>query len=214
MSIRVALILNGLLEDKDYVSSRLNHYEKVVAVDGGLHHCKTLGIRPDLIIGDLDSANEKILKDYEGVPTLRYPVQKYETDTELAITEVLKWQPKGATLFGGFGKRTDHLIYHLYLLQRYGPIVQMESKFERVFALKFQDVIPTFPGQTISLIPLTEKAISVTSKGLKWELNNATLDQHFMSISNVATGNEIIISFVGGSLICCLQNYPRTDILY
>lgn len=109
------------------------------------------------------------------------------------------------TIFGGLGKRVDHTFYNLHLLARFPYLIEMESEQEKVFLLKNQDIISTFPGQMISLIPLSESVINVNSRGLKWELLMATLNRRFMSISNISLGQEFSISFDSGILICCMQ---------
>lgn len=62
-------------------------------------------------------------------------------------------------------------------------------------------------GQIISLIPLRGPACGITTKGLRWELENGTLDKDFISISNVATAIEISISLQSGSLLCVVNRF-------
>ena len=63
------------------------------------------------------------------------------------------------------------------------------------------------PGQT-SLLPLNGPATGVTTQGLKWELSEATLDKHFMGISNIALQNKVRIQVAHGNLLCILLSTP------
>jgi thiamine pyrophosphokinase len=53
----------------------------IICVDGGTRHLSGLGVKPDIIIGDLDSSGE--LPD--GVEVLKFKSEKDETDTMLAV---------------------------------------------------------------------------------------------------------------------------------
>ncbi len=63
-----------------------------VAVDGGLHHLKRLGIKPQLLIGDLDSVSAGELAEAmdAGIEIQRFPPEKDQTDLELALEYALK----------------------------------------------------------------------------------------------------------------------------
>ena len=56
------------------------------------------------------------------------------------------------------------------------------------------------PGQRISFFALGGEAHGVTTKGLKWDLNNATIGQNFYSISNECISKSLSITISEGSL--------------
>ncbi|MBR2432244.1 MAG: thiamine diphosphokinase, partial [Clostridia bacterium] len=55
----------------------------VIAADGGYDSLLNRGIRPDVLIGDLDSIKEMP----NGIELIRHPVKKDETDMHLAYLE-------------------------------------------------------------------------------------------------------------------------------
>src|SRR3954471_10941958 len=59
----------------------------VVAADSGLERCATLGLRPDVVVGDFDSVDADALPKAEaaGVRIERHPAAKDATDLALAI---------------------------------------------------------------------------------------------------------------------------------
>jgi len=64
----------------------------LIAVDGGLHHLKRLGLKPDLLIGDLDSVDANELAEVidAGIEVQRFLPAKDQTDLELALEYTLK----------------------------------------------------------------------------------------------------------------------------
>ena len=84
----------------------------VIAADGGYDHLISIGITPNLVIGDMDSVRSSI----EGVEVLRFPEKKDETDTHLAY---LIGKEKGYSsflIYGGTGGRPDHTFANYSLL--------------------------------------------------------------------------------------------------
>lgn len=204
ISPSIALVANGEIKSYDKTKSLLTKFKKIVAVDGGLDHCDRMDIVPHLIVGDFDSVSEDALKKYAQVPILKYPRDKNKSDLELAIQEMLRQGADSIALFGVLGKRIDHLLYTLYLLARYPSKLIIESEEETIICLQNHHQIPSFPGQTISLIPLSEVS-GVTTKNLQWELHMDTLDKKFMSLSNICLGHSFTVDIKSGNLLCCVQ---------
>lgn len=207
---RVALIANGEIQDLEWTAFQLRHFPFLVAVDGGLNHCRHMQLQPDLLVGDLDSVAPEILGFYACVPTLRFPSLKDETDLELAIEALIQKNVREIAVFGGLGKRMDHTLSNLCLMYRHPQQVRMEAEGETLFFLHKAQVIPTFPGQVISLIPFQGPATGICSKGLKWELVDYTLDPRHVSQSNVSEGSGVELTLDTGSVLCCLQRKINT----
>ena len=200
----VALVANGPIGDPEVLKSQLAEFKTIIAVDGGLRTCRQLDITPLCIIGDMDSAGQELLDAYPQVPRITFPFDKNETDLELAVLEVEKQGIANATLFCALKMRTDHSLYNLHLLSRFKPMLTIETDYETLFFVEGSCSIPSAPGQTVSLLPLGSPAREVTSKGLKWELESATLDKSFMSVSNICLGDSFTLSIEEGELLCFL----------
>ncbi len=201
---KVALVANGEVASYSKTQHLLAAYDKIIAVDGGLEHCNQMHIDPHLIVGDLDSVSSHTLSQYSHVKVIKYPQAKDESDLELAIQILFDQGVESLALFGTQGKRLDHLLYTLYLLTRYPSKLIIKSEDETIFCLEKQNLILTFPGQTISLIPLSITE-DVNTEGLKWELHAANLNKEFMSLSNISLGNSFKVSYQSGDLLCCLS---------
>jgi len=201
----VAIIANGTITDFEAIAELIKSYDVVIAADGGANHCHAMKIKPDLIVGDLDSITPKVKKSFTKIKTLKYASEKDETDLELSIHAALTYNPSQMTLFAASGDRLDHTLTNLYLLQRYPLKLFMETEREVLFVISKSTYIDCHEGQTLSLLPLGLPAKGVTTKGLKWELKNATLDNNCLSVSNVSLFEQVHISIKKGALLCCLN---------
>ena len=202
---KIAIVANGGIHDFNQISKLVKTHSFVVAADGGLLNCEAMGITPDLIVGDMDSTPPETLKKYNHIPIEAFPVDKDKTDLEIAIDLVFSPKVEKISLFAALEKRTDHALYNLHLLFRYPGKLFIESEYETIFLINQSMKISCHPGQKISLLPLSSPAIDVTTRGLKWELQKATLNHHFMSISNICLNDTFNVEIKEGSLLCCVN---------
>ena len=72
----------------------------VIAVDGGLMYCESLGVEPDLIVGDFDSITDSFVGALEEIEkrspekVVRLNTMKDDTDTMAALgkqEEAQRW---------------------------------------------------------------------------------------------------------------------------
>jgi len=88
-----------------------------------------LGLAPDIILGDFDSADSALLSRYAdcGAAVRRYPPDKDYTDTELAVSAAVEDGCRKLLIFGAFGARIDHTFTNIQLMFKYAlrgvPIV-------------------------------------------------------------------------------------------
>lgn len=95
------------------VREYLKEDDFVICCDSGLRHCGSLGIRPDLIVGDFDS-HERPETDRE---TIVLPCEKDDTDTAFAAKEALARGFRDFLLLGVIGGRLDHTLGNVSILQ-------------------------------------------------------------------------------------------------
>lgn len=174
----------------------------VIAADGGLRHTQTLGIRPDVILGDFDSLG------YVPEDSQVFPVEKDDTDMMLAIRLGLERGCKEFWLYGGMdGKRLDHTIANLqslsYLteLGAYGWLIGKDY-----IATCIKNGTIAFSERAegiVSVFCAGENAEGVTLTGLHYPLENGTLTAHFpLGVSNHFVGEPARIQVEKGTLLC------------
>lgn len=205
---KIAIIGNGSIFNYDIIKKLIVQYSKIIIVDGGLSHCRKMNLSPLLIVGDFDSAIPSDIEFYNEVDKKIYPVDKDLTDLELAIQEALEIGADKIALFGALGKRIDHGLKNLSLVYQMAGKLVIESEYETIFAISGNQKIDCSPDQTLSLIPFGNPAIGVTTHGLKWELQNATINNNFLSISNISIKDSFTISINSGTILCSLVRIP------
>lgn len=153
----------------------------VIAVDGGSQHCIALDLRPDLLIGDLDSIDEKVLKEWrsDGVEIISYSQDKDQTDLELALLYAQDQGVSEILVYGAAGGRLDMTIGNLTLLAHPDltlPITLI-CGVEEVHMLRQGESLTLngTPGEIVSLIPLQPEQSTVTTEGLNYPLTNEAL---------------------------------------
>ena len=179
----------------------------LVAVDGGLHHLKRLGLKPHLLIGDLDSVNASELAEIieAGIEVRRFPPAKDQTDLELALEHALELGYAQVVVAYPFGDRVDHTLGNLSLLSRpdlAGRTLSLEDGQVEARLLDQSACLPAQPGDLVSLIAWGEPVEGITTKGLEYPLNYETLvPWQTRGISNVALADLIEIDFKSGRLL-------------
>lgn len=208
MNHRAVLFINGELRSSAGICRLLQPDDYLIAVDGGLNHLTRLGIPPNLIIGDLDSANpQEVLRAREnGIEVQQYPSEKDETDLELAITIVLERGYHHLLLVAGLGGRLDQTLANLSLLslpQLVDCTVRMDDGAEEVFLIRHQAEIYGRPGDIVSLLAWQEPAHGVITRELAYPLHAETLyPERTRGISNCMTTEHAQVSLQSGCLLC------------
>ncbi|MPN44952.1 Thiamine pyrophosphokinase [bioreactor metagenome] len=151
-----------------------------------------MGIIPNVIVGDFDSADISIINYFKSknIPFSEYPTHKDETDIELGLDEAIKMGATDITIIGGIGSRMDHTMANchllLYLLKN-GINARMVNENNEIQVIEKKAQISGKKGDLISLIPLSMKVMGITTKGLEYPLYNAvlTIDDRLIAVSNV-----------------------------
>jgi len=206
-----AILLGGGLS----VTKRLRAQIKgarIIAADSGIAHASTLGIVPELWVGDFDSAGSELAIQYRDIPRKDFPAEKDATDGAIAIAAA---KARGATAFvlvGGLGGQADHVLGHFGLtlrLAREGHCTILTSGDEEAHAiLPGTTEIELEAGVRLSLIPFTDlEGLDLT--GVKWPLVKRRVALgDTLTLSNVAMG-PVRIDLVSGYGIAIA--YPRYD---
>jgi thiamine pyrophosphokinase len=204
---RAVLFANGEMRNPAMVKEMLQPPDFLVCVDGGLRHLQRLGLRPDLLVGDLDSisAGDVLELEREHVPIQRYPVDKDETDLELALLAVLKEGYRTLRLVGALGGRLDQTLGNLFLLTLpalSGCDIRMEDGVEEAFIIRSRETVLGQPGDIVSLLPLAGSVTGVVTRGLRYPLHAETLwFDRTRGISNVLLEQQAVIEVASGVLL-------------
>lgn len=205
---RAVVFANGELADPAAVRAFLRPDDMLVAADGGYTHMKNVGVRPHLLIGDLDSlpANDVIILKAAGVEVVQHPAAKDETDLELALAWVAKEGFREIRVVAALGGRLDQTLVNLYLLEMEelrGLDVRLDDGHEEILIIRNQAVVTGTPGDTLSLLPMEGCTRGITTHGLKYPLESETMcPSRSRGVSNVMLEPEVTIEVKSGSLLC------------
>lgn len=115
-----AVFLNGEYTDADFDRRVAACSDLVLAADGGAARLAALGLRPDAVIGDMDSLAADVAAGLAaaGVTFVRHQVRKDQTDGELAVGHALSQGAGRVLLAGALGTQLDHVLGHTAILRR------------------------------------------------------------------------------------------------
>ena len=184
----------------------------VIAADGGLMYCGVLEVEPDLIIGDFDSVDDEYKAAVEAISEacpekiVTLPTEKDDTDMLAAIKIGLSLGYKTFRLYGANGGRLEHTIANIqllkylkeqnavgYIMDGTGMILLAQNE-----TLAFKETMEGY----VNVFSMNEKAHGVTIRGLKYELEHATLSNDLpVGISNEFIGKKAEITVEDGTLI-------------
>jgi thiamine pyrophosphokinase len=178
---RIVIIANGDLENPAFYRELLREDDYLICADGGSRHARTLGLTPDLIIGDLDSVDPQALPKTGALKpeVISYPPTKDHSDLELAVEHAVQLKPGEILMIGALGgSRVDHSLFNLMLLKiplAAGIPARIVDQNQELLMILDQITLKGQSGDYLSLFPLTADVEGVTTTGLKYSLDHETL---------------------------------------
>jgi thiamine pyrophosphokinase len=181
--------------------------DPLIAADGGANHLARVGVRPDAIVGDLDSILPGVRRWAGEERMVHRPDQDF-TDLHKTLAYAIdERRAKWVTLLAVTGGRTDHAVENLALLARWAARTALEAwdGMTRIVPVTRRATLRTTVGQTVSLVPIG-RCVGVTARGLRWPLTAEPLDLLERSgISNVATAARAEVEVGEGCLLVFLH---------
>lgn len=225
--MRALLISGGFVDDEftlNYIKQEI--YNVVFAVDRGLGFFARTGLRPDYIVGDFDSVEETVLREYRPETSqicapriVRLNPEKDDTDTGHAIQMALDMGCDSIHILGATGTRLDHVLGNLQLLgqalRRQVECVMVDP-WNRIRLIDRETVQPDGLilkrseqfGKYVSLIPYTPRVTGLTLTGFKYPLKRHTMGSFYLAdaapvsgVSNEITEEEARIMLDDGILV-------------
>lgn len=200
MIIGASPILDGRVfqefDPKDYF---------VICADGGYETALKLGVVPDLVVGDFDSAQKR---PPASLRTLVLPVEKDVTDTMFAALKGLAKGLRDFVLLGCLGgPRFDHSlasIETLLYLRDHGAWGFLADERTKVFLLREEKLrITKLKGATVSVFPYGCPTCTVSYTGLQYPLTRGSLTVGglLMGVSNSIVSDDAEIKVHSGTAL-------------
>ena len=195
----------------------MSEADLIIAADSGYNNASRLGVRPGLLLGDLDSIDRKKLApdELEHIEKIIVPAIKDDTDTQLAVDTAISRGADEIYIIGGLGGRLDHTLSSVFLLEYIadrGAGAVMTDGQSRVRVMKTAGepvtfMIPkTFDGENgfkyLSVVPLTDECEGVRISGVFYPLDGVTLKRSYSyAVSNEITSDSAEITLERGTML-------------
>ncbi len=185
--MQALIVCGGTPPSKNLLESEIEAADFTIGADSGGYVFLGFKHYPDVVIGDLDSFE---YTNHEGVKVIHDPDQD-TNDLEKALNHALHKGAKSCVVLGTLGKRIDHTIKNVSVLQQFLP------KFDSIiFRDDYGDMFltkspfkPNYDlGTIISFFPVGTPITGFSSKGVKYPLSDSAL----VMGSQDGTSNEII----------------------
>jgi len=200
---RCVIFGGGQIGDPEQIKNLVRQEDYLICADSGYRHCVQLGFSPQLVLGDFDSYAGVVQSDCE---LLRYPIEKDDTDTMLAIRYGLEQGYQTFHLYGGTGGRMDHTLANLQalgFLARHGARGYLYEEHMVFTALCNGSLtLPARAEGIFSLFCLGAEAQGVSIQGGQYPLDHGALSPFFpLGVSNHFQGQPVHIAVEDGCVL-------------
>ena len=199
--MKKCLIVTAYLEGAEQLCFAPSDYDCILCADGGLPQARKLGLAPDRLIGDFDSApRPDPATEPAAADLVLLPCEKDVTDSEAAVDLAYEQGFRDITVLGGLGVlakylgRTDRLV--------------LEDGYNRVFLLAPGSyTIPKDRFQYLGLIAYNGPVDGLSVSGVKYPLSGHRLTaDNTLGVSNQILGDTAPLSFADGTLLVIQSN--------
>ena len=192
----------------DELGLHMSEADLIIAADSGYNNASRLGVRPGLLLGDLDSIDRKKLApdELEHIEKIIVPAIKDDTDTQLAVDTALERGADEIIIIGGLGGRLDHTLSTVFLLEYIkdkGARGVITDGRNRVQIMESGEELTIKRGyKYLSLVGLTDTCEGVSISGVFYPLKDAVLERKYaFAVSNEITADAAEISLSKGILL-------------
>src|SRR5438552_1613197 len=206
--MHVVIFAGGILRPGRAFYDAIGSADMFIAADNGAATALQYGCTPRIVVGDFDSLDELLLEDLgkRGSEIRRAAVEKDETDTELAVQRAIDEGATRITLAGALGgTRFDHTMANILLLAGFEdvPITLVDGpSMCWLICGPGSSAINGQVGDLVSLLPLTDDASGIRTKGLYYALKGEALSfGKPRGVSNVLIEEHAEVSVEGGVLL-------------
>lgn len=205
--MRAVIISGGTPPSKGLLLSHLKENDFIIGVDKGCNCLYDYNLKPNLILGDFDSANKEIIKSFKenGVEMLKFDSEKDYTDSDLGYIKAKEHGADEILFFGATGSRIDHSLGNIGILLKAlkeGIKIEIIDDNNRMFLINKGTTIKGTSGEIISFHALSDRVKNVCIKDAKYELIG--YDMNLLeprAICNEFIYKDIIISFDSGVIM-------------
>lgn len=193
------ILLNGEIANDARVRRRAKNADFIIATDGGLRHAVRLKIRPDIVIGDMDSLPKPLPK---GPETAYYcDFDEDRSDFEKALSCLQDLGIRTAEIAGMAGGRLDHTLVNAGVIEKWAKKLRLTVVDPGTASVlgPGRHTLPCRKGAVVTLLPVTGTC-RLSTKGLKYPLKNELLRRGSRGLGNCAVAAIVELRIRSGRL--------------
>ena len=201
------IVAAGEIHNYGSAISFLRKGDYFIFCDGGLSHAESLGIKPNLIVGDFDSCDSDVLSKYEEqCEIIKLPREKDDTDTLYAVKLAVERGYNDFLILGAMGGRFDHALGNISILLYLEGLGKKAVLIDDYSVMQIAGSKPLLIEDNcsyFSVLTVAGDVSGVTIKNAKYPLENASLSADFqLGISNeVLPGKVAEVSVEHGRVL-------------
>ncbi len=187
----VLVLLNGELREPRLVKALARRADALVCADGGARHAKTLGLVPDVVVGDMDSLPRPSPRSWGRTAYLcDFGVDRSDLDKTLDF--VTAAGAGKAWIAGALGGGLDHELVNLAALESRGPGPELVVVGGGAASLLGPGRYPLGLRRGARFSLLAAPRASATLTGARYGLRRRTLTRGSRGLGNRADGRVVL----------------------
>jgi thiamine pyrophosphokinase len=205
--MKAVVIAGGTPPSIEILREELSEDTILICADSGGDCLFSYNITPDYLIGDFDSIKAEAFSYFSKSNCIieKYPVEKDDTDTQLALLKALNLGAKTIVFLGCTGTRLDHTFGNFgLLLQCLNQSVHSYIRDDNntIWLADKSTCITGNKGEYFSILAFSSIVTGLTLQGAKYRLENYNLIQGSgLTLSNEFLDNVVNICFSTGILM-------------
>jgi thiamine pyrophosphokinase len=194
------IVADGTFPQHEIPLGYLENAKRIVCCDGSTQSLVLAGLRPDAIVGDLDSLSDELANMFAD---RIFPDRNQDTND---LTKAVSWCSamgyKDVVIVGATGKREDHTIGNISLLAEYIRDMNVIMVTDTGILIPFlkSSTISSFPGQQVSIFSIDPET-KVTSLGLLYPLSGTKIKNWWFATLNESLGDKFSLDFDGRLIV-------------
>jgi thiamine pyrophosphokinase len=180
----------------------------LIAAGGGAKHLADLGLRPAVIVGNTGAVPVNMSNDEKSIVRIPGSPDNEKSDVELAVQYALRQGCWEILLVAAVGPHLDHTLANVALLAgNPGRIAILDGTSTLVAVDRSEKcILHGQVGTRVSLIPYGSGPFTVRTRGLKYSLNDESLQSAAPGLGNELSVTEACVCVSNGILLVNIDN--------
>ena len=192
---RLLILLNGEMRRPRAVRRAARECSGVLCADGGARHAIRLGLKPRIILGDMDSLPARRPRWRDTVFLCDFDTER--SDFEKALRFAAEHEYSEVWVGGALGGAPDQELVNFAVAERYAARLRVRFVDEPE-ARVLGPGVHTLRLKRVTLLSLGDRCRVAATRGLAFPLKDEWLERGSRGLSNLATASTIRIAITRG----------------